>query len=73
MSPRRMEEASVAGESPDKSKQQKSSGTVWSEGDPRLAVFREPSAGAEAGAGAAWGYGHGDGRFPHGAGAVRSR
>ncbi|MFI6728115.1 D-alanyl-D-alanine carboxypeptidase [Streptomyces atratus] len=51
MSPRRMEEASVAGESPDKSKQQKSSGTARSESDPRLAVLREPSAGAEVGAG----------------------
>ncbi|MGW1407237.1 D-alanyl-D-alanine carboxypeptidase [Streptomyces sp. NPDC002403] len=40
-----MEEASVAGESPDKSEQQKSSGTASSESDPRLAVFREPSAG----------------------------
>ncbi|MEE1769706.1 D-alanyl-D-alanine carboxypeptidase [Streptomyces sp. JV185] len=39
-----MEEASVAGESPDKSEQQKSSGTAPSESDPRLAVFREPSA-----------------------------
>ncbi|MFE6665722.1 D-alanyl-D-alanine carboxypeptidase [Streptomyces sp. NPDC057697] len=39
-----MEEASVAGESPDRSKQQKSSGTARSESDPRLAVFREPSA-----------------------------
>ncbi|MFJ5196701.1 serine hydrolase [Streptomyces sp. NPDC088394] len=39
-----MEEASVAGESPDKSEQQKSSGTARSESDPRLAVFREPSA-----------------------------
>ncbi|MFB7134426.1 D-alanyl-D-alanine carboxypeptidase [Streptomyces sp. NPDC056237] len=43
-----MEEASVAGESPDKSKQQKSSGTARSESDPRLAVFREPPAEAEA-------------------------
>ncbi|MFJ7493131.1 D-alanyl-D-alanine carboxypeptidase [Streptomyces sp. NPDC097727] len=51
MSPRRMEEASVAGESPDRSKQQKSSGTARGESDPRLAVFREPSAGAEAGGG----------------------
>ncbi|MFD4945866.1 serine hydrolase [Streptomyces sp. NPDC058409] len=51
MSPRRMEEASVAGESPDRSKQQKSSGTARSESDPRLAVFREPSAEAEAGGG----------------------
>ncbi|WPW29504.1 D-alanyl-D-alanine carboxypeptidase [Streptomyces atratus] len=51
MSPRRMEEASVAGESPDRSKQQKSSGTARSESDPRLSVFREPSAGSEAGGG----------------------
>ncbi|MFJ1549125.1 D-alanyl-D-alanine carboxypeptidase [Streptomyces sp. NPDC088246] len=51
MSPRRMEEASVADESPDKSKQQKSSGTARSESDPRLSVFREPSAGAGAGGG----------------------
>ncbi|MCX5342915.1 D-alanyl-D-alanine carboxypeptidase [Streptomyces atratus] len=51
MSPRRMEEASVAGESPDKQKQQKSSGTARSESDPRLAVLREPSAGAEVGGG----------------------
>ncbi|MFB7914732.1 D-alanyl-D-alanine carboxypeptidase [Streptomyces sp. NPDC056061] len=42
--PRRMEEASVAGESPDRSEQQKSSGTARSESDPRLAVFREGSA-----------------------------
>lgn len=35
----------MAGESPDKSEQQKSSGTASSESDPRLAVFREPSAG----------------------------
>ncbi|MFG3529701.1 D-alanyl-D-alanine carboxypeptidase [Streptomyces sp. NPDC047917] len=34
----------MAGESPDKSEQQKSSGTALSESDPRLAVFREPSA-----------------------------
>ncbi|MFF9592737.1 hypothetical protein ACF1FX_26540 [Streptomyces sp. NPDC014646] len=47
--PRRMEEASVAGESPDRSKQQKSSGTSRSESDPRLAVFREESAGGEGG------------------------
>ncbi|MFD8828005.1 serine hydrolase [Streptomyces sp. NPDC059605] len=33
----------MAGESPDKSEQQKSSGTARSESDPRLAVFREPS------------------------------
>ncbi|MER8086149.1 serine hydrolase [Streptomyces sp. NPDC094048] len=37
----------MAGESPDKSKQQKSSGTARGESDPRLAVFREPPAGAE--------------------------
>ncbi|MCM2413540.1 serine hydrolase [Streptomyces sp. RKAG290] len=49
MSPRRMEEASVAGESPDKSEQQKSSGTARSERDPRLAVFREPASPAESG------------------------
>lgn len=48
MSPCRMEEASVAGESPDKSKQQESSGTARGESDPRLAVFREPPADAEA-------------------------
>ncbi|MFJ2092067.1 serine hydrolase [Streptomyces sp. NPDC087901] len=51
MSPRRMEEASVAGESPDKSEQQKSSGTTRSEADPRLAVFREPASPAESGGG----------------------
>lgn len=51
MSPRRMEEASVAGESPDKSEQQKSSGTTRSEADPRLAVFREPASPAESGNG----------------------
>jgi len=46
-----MEEASVAGESPDRSKQQKSSGTAQSESDPRLAVFREePAEGERAGA-----------------------
>jgi D-alanyl-D-alanine carboxypeptidase len=39
----------VAGESPDKSEQQKSSGTARSEGDPRLAVFREPASPAESG------------------------
>ncbi|MFF8918793.1 serine hydrolase [Streptomyces sp. NPDC015032] len=44
-----MEEASVAGESPGKSKQQESSGTARSESDPRLAVFREPSADGAAG------------------------
>ncbi|MER6115647.1 serine hydrolase [Streptomyces sp. NPDC001743] len=52
MSPRRMEEASVAGESPDKSEQQKSSGTTRSDADPRLAVFREPASPAEPGDGA---------------------
>lgn len=49
MSPCRMEEASVAGESPDKSEQRKSSGTARSEHDPRLSVFREPAAPAESG------------------------
>ncbi|MCX4964064.1 hypothetical protein OHA98_04360 [Streptomyces sp. NBC_00654] len=34
----------MAGESPDKSEQQKSSGTAPEERDPRLAVFREPAA-----------------------------
>lgn len=34
----------MAGESPDKSEQQKSSGTAPSESDPRLAVFRESAA-----------------------------
>ncbi|MYU36888.1 D-alanyl-D-alanine carboxypeptidase [Streptomyces sp. SID8358] len=48
MSPRRMEEASVAGESPDKSEQRKSSETT-EERDPRFAVFREPAASAGAG------------------------
>ncbi|THA74557.1 D-alanyl-D-alanine carboxypeptidase [Streptomyces sp. A0642] len=47
-----MEEASVAGESPDKSEQQKSSGTTRSDADPRLAVFREPASPAEPGDGA---------------------
>ncbi|MCX4847354.1 D-alanyl-D-alanine carboxypeptidase [Streptomyces sp. NBC_00893] len=56
-----MEEASVAGESPDKSEQQKSSGTALSESDPRLAVFREPSAdGAAAGNGSGSGSGKTD-------------
>ncbi|MFI6124170.1 serine hydrolase [Streptomyces sp. NPDC051064] len=41
MSPRLIKEVSVAGESPDKSEQRKSSGTA-EERDPRLAVFREP-------------------------------
>ncbi|MFE9401991.1 serine hydrolase [Streptomyces sp. NPDC006530] len=41
---RRLEEASVAGESPDKSEQKQSSGeTTTSERDPRLAVSRAPS------------------------------
>ncbi|MCT9092984.1 serine hydrolase [Streptomyces sp. ASQP_92] len=41
---RRLEEASVAGESPDKSEQKQSSGeTTTSERDPRLAVSRGPS------------------------------
>ncbi|MGW5277362.1 D-alanyl-D-alanine carboxypeptidase family protein [Streptomyces sp. NPDC004044] len=44
-----MEEASVAGESPDRSEQQKSSGAARSERDPRLAVFREAAAVADAG------------------------
>ncbi|WP_405810688.1 D-alanyl-D-alanine carboxypeptidase [Streptomyces sp. NBC_01520] len=48
MSPRRMKEASVAGESPDKSEQRKSSGTA-EERDPRFAVFREPVAAAGTG------------------------
>ncbi|MFD9539838.1 D-alanyl-D-alanine carboxypeptidase [Streptomyces sp. NPDC060022] len=48
MSPRRMEEASVAGESPDNSEQRKSSGTAEGR-DPRLAVFREPDASAGTG------------------------
>lgn len=55
-SPRRMEEASVAGESPDKSEQQQSSGTTRNERDPRLGVFREPepdSGSARADAGSA--------------------
>ncbi|MDQ0795824.1 hypothetical protein [Streptomyces sp. B1I3] len=47
MSPRRMEEASVAGE-PDKSEQRESSGTA-EERDPRFAVFREPAAAADSG------------------------
>lgn len=41
----------MAGESPDKSEQQKSSGVARSERDPRLSVFREPAAAAETGAG----------------------
>ncbi|WRZ69910.1 serine hydrolase [Streptomyces sp. NBC_01257] len=39
----------MAGESPDKSEQQKSSGTTRSEADPRLAVFREPASPEESG------------------------
>ncbi|THA33887.1 D-alanyl-D-alanine carboxypeptidase [Streptomyces sp. A1277] len=35
----------MAGESPDRSKQQKSSGTTRTERDPRLDVFREPATG----------------------------
>ncbi|MFF4168197.1 serine hydrolase [Streptomyces sp. NPDC001741] len=46
MTPRRIKEASVAGESPGKSEQRKSSGTT-EERDPRLAVFREPGAEAD--------------------------
>lgn len=38
------EEASVAGESPDKTEQRKSSGTAAEERDPRFAVFRDPGA-----------------------------
>ncbi|WNF27611.1 serine hydrolase [Streptomyces sp. C11-1] len=43
----------MAGESPDKTEQQKSSGTAAEEPDPRFAVFRDPGAdgGAEADAG----------------------
>ncbi|MEU8834931.1 D-alanyl-D-alanine carboxypeptidase [Streptomyces sp900116325] len=50
-----MEEASVAGESPDRSEQQKSSGAARSESDPRLAVFRDTAAAADAGTGTATG------------------
>ncbi|MFJ8754764.1 D-alanyl-D-alanine carboxypeptidase [Streptomyces sp. NPDC102441] len=49
MSPRLIKEVSVAGESPDRSEQRKSSGTASGtaeERDPRLAVFREPVAAA---------------------------
>ncbi|MGW2472888.1 serine hydrolase [Streptomyces sp. NPDC001665] len=46
-----MEEASVAGESPDKSEQQQSSGTTRNERDPRLGVFRDPEPEAGSGAG----------------------
>ncbi|MET8327474.1 D-alanyl-D-alanine carboxypeptidase [Streptomyces sp. NPDC005181] len=41
----------MAGESPDRSEQHKSSGAARSERDPRLAVFREPGAAADAGTG----------------------
>ena len=41
-------EASVAGESPDRSEQRKSSGTAPEEGDPRLTVRREPAASSAA-------------------------
>ncbi|MEU5167571.1 D-alanyl-D-alanine carboxypeptidase [Streptomyces mutomycini] len=47
MTPRLIKEVSVAGESPDMSEQRKSSGTAEGR-DPRLAVFREPDAGAGA-------------------------
>ncbi|MFD6282012.1 D-alanyl-D-alanine carboxypeptidase [Streptomyces sp. NPDC060209] len=46
MTPRLFKEVSVAGESPGKSEQRKSSGTA-EERDPRLAVFREPGAAAD--------------------------
>lgn len=42
------EEASVAGEFPDKTEQQKSSGTAAEERDPRFAVFRDPGADPDA-------------------------
>ncbi|MFF2438275.1 D-alanyl-D-alanine carboxypeptidase [Streptomyces sp. NPDC058107] len=45
----------MAGESPDRSEQQKSSGTARSESDPRLAVFRDTAAAADAGTGTATG------------------
>lgn len=45
----------MAGESPDRSKQQKSSGAARSESDPRLAVFRDTAAAADAGTGTATG------------------
>ncbi|MFS0692324.1 D-alanyl-D-alanine carboxypeptidase [Streptomyces nitrosporeus] len=48
MSPRRIKEASVAGESPDKSEQRKSSGTAGAR-DPRLTVLREPAASGSSG------------------------
>ncbi|MFE3662135.1 serine hydrolase [Streptomyces sp. NPDC059164] len=42
----------MAGESPDKTEQQKSSGTAPEERDPRFAVFRDPGADADTEAGA---------------------
>ncbi|WP_406467142.1 D-alanyl-D-alanine carboxypeptidase [Streptomyces sp. NBC_01594] len=45
----------MAGESPDRSEQQKSSGAARSESDPRLAVFRDTAAPADAGTGTATG------------------
>ncbi len=39
----------MAGESPDKTEQQKSSGTAAEERDPRFAVFRDPGADTDAG------------------------
>ncbi|MFD4229638.1 D-alanyl-D-alanine carboxypeptidase [Streptomyces sp. NPDC058545] len=45
----------MAGESPDRSEQQKSSGAARSESDPRLAVFRDTAAAADAGTGTASG------------------
>ncbi|MFF3978375.1 serine hydrolase [Streptomyces sp. NPDC001828] len=49
---RRLEEASVAGESPDKSEQQQSSGeTTTSERDPRIAGSHSPSPAGESGTG----------------------
>ncbi|MEU3836650.1 D-alanyl-D-alanine carboxypeptidase family protein [Streptomyces microflavus] len=45
----------MAGESPDKTEQRKSSGTAAEERDPRFAVFREPGAEADAAAAAAAG------------------
>ncbi|MFI8314627.1 serine hydrolase [Streptomyces microflavus] len=47
----------MAGESPDKTEQRKSSGTAAEERDPRFAVFREPGAEADADAAAAAGAG----------------
>lgn len=47
----------MAGESPDKTEQRKSSGTAAEERDPRFAVFREPGAEADADATAAAGAG----------------